>query len=593
MAEAGWQLSNPLFFLTKEIELMCKAAEDKARGGRPEFYRAGGKPGLQIWRIEMARAKPWDPHKYGKFHRGDSYMVLNTYPGKNGVKLFYDLHFWIGAESSEDEYGTAAFKTAGLDTILWKANRRGNTHREVMEFESELFLSYFKELGGIEYLEGGIEGLQEKPEVEAEEDEEPEERVIMDKLFRVKGRAGMIMMTQVPCRFDSLNPGDVFLMDTDEAIYQWNGESSNEDERAKAERFATNKAGERADLDGEPRMVIVLTQGVDDGVDWEELTRRKEAKKEMERETTKKKEKSGLMGRMKQNAINMLEGAIGIDIDGDGDVADKAPELEQLETTRPEFWDRLPKVIKGPLGDDIELEIQSAAGDDDDDIEVIPKMFKLKSQIYQFSTGPYDQIGDGTSKPYRSDLLTTEVYLIDTGFEYLVWIGNDANPDLCKLEHSFKIFPLALLYIKRYKVPAMLPLHMYKEGFEPEGFFGHFDHGEKILTRWEKLGLMLDRMFVKVFPHKKRDVVEVDLQADQSMLKRLGLSEASEYKARARSFLRATTKFWDPAAAAAAVSAAESSENYKPEEAGEMDHWRSRPKTRFADIDQKSSVDRV
>ena len=92
--EAGWQLSNPLFFLTKEIELMCKAAEERAAGGRQEFDRAGRKKGLQIWRIEMARSKPWDIRKYGKFHRGDSYVVLNCYPGENGIKLMYDLHFW-------------------------------------------------------------------------------------------------------------------------------------------------------------------------------------------------------------------------------------------------------------------------------------------------------------------------------------------------------------------------------------------------------------------------------------------------------------------------------------------------------------------
>ena len=65
-----------------------------------------------------------------------------------------------------------------------------------MEFESELFLSYFKEMGGLEYLEGGIDGLNDKPEALDDEDEDEEEdRVILDKLFRVKGRAGMVMMT--------------------------------------------------------------------------------------------------------------------------------------------------------------------------------------------------------------------------------------------------------------------------------------------------------------------------------------------------------------------------------------------------------------
>lgn len=33
-------------------------------------------------------------------------------------ELKYDLHFWIGADSTQDEYGTAAYKTVELDTLV-------------------------------------------------------------------------------------------------------------------------------------------------------------------------------------------------------------------------------------------------------------------------------------------------------------------------------------------------------------------------------------------------------------------------------------------------------------------------------------------
>ena len=33
-------------------------------------------------------------------------------------ELLYDLHFWIGQYSSQDEYGTAAYKTVELDTLV-------------------------------------------------------------------------------------------------------------------------------------------------------------------------------------------------------------------------------------------------------------------------------------------------------------------------------------------------------------------------------------------------------------------------------------------------------------------------------------------
>ncbi len=113
------------------------------------FEGVGQEVGLRVWRIEDFEAVPYDETKYGKFHVGDSYIVLHTSQlGANG-RLTWDIHFWLGAEASQDESGTAAYKTVELDDALGGAPVQ---HREVQEHESSLFESYFKKgkFGGTE-----------------------------------------------------------------------------------------------------------------------------------------------------------------------------------------------------------------------------------------------------------------------------------------------------------------------------------------------------------------------------------------------------------------------------------------------------------
>ena len=79
--------------------------------------------------------KEWPESHYGHFYDGDSYIVLHvcslprpfskhisiaieikTYKkDPDNEELSYDLHFWLGSETSQDEAGTAAYKTVELD----------------------------------------------------------------------------------------------------------------------------------------------------------------------------------------------------------------------------------------------------------------------------------------------------------------------------------------------------------------------------------------------------------------------------------------------------------------------------------------------
>ncbi|KAK3716429.1 hypothetical protein QZH41_008758 [Actinostola sp. cb2023] len=134
-----WQDSNLALF-GSDVE---KNVKKESASTELAWQSAGKRVGLQIWRIENFKIKAWPRDDYGKFYDGDSYIILNTYKEDDGDALLYDVHFWIGTNSTQDEYGTAAYKTVELDTFL---DDKAVQHREVMGHESDRFKSYFQVL---------------------------------------------------------------------------------------------------------------------------------------------------------------------------------------------------------------------------------------------------------------------------------------------------------------------------------------------------------------------------------------------------------------------------------------------------------------
>ncbi|KAF2587874.1 hypothetical protein F2Q70_00041055 [Brassica cretica] len=173
--------------------------------------------GTEIWRIENFQPVLVPKSEHGKFYMGDTYIVLQTTQNKAGTYLF-DIHFWIGKDTSQDEAGTAAVKTVELDAGL---GGRAVQHREIQGHESDKFLSYFKPC--IIPLEGGVASGFKKLEEEEFE----------TRLYTCKGKRA-VHLKQVPFARSSLNHDDVFILDTKEKIYQFNGANSNIQERAKA-----------------------------------------------------------------------------------------------------------------------------------------------------------------------------------------------------------------------------------------------------------------------------------------------------------------------------------------------------------------------
>ncbi|CAG0918118.1 unnamed protein product, partial [Notodromas monacha] len=135
----------------------------------PAFEGVGHEAGLKVWRVENFELVPFD--KVGQFYTGDSYVVLHT--KENNGSFSWDIHFWLGNETSQDEMGTAAIKAVELDDVLGGVPVQ---YREVQGAESSKFLSYFKK--GIRYLPGGIKSGFTHVDPDAFE----------KRLFHVKGR---------------------------------------------------------------------------------------------------------------------------------------------------------------------------------------------------------------------------------------------------------------------------------------------------------------------------------------------------------------------------------------------------------------------
>jgi len=211
-----------LFGSDVEKEIKKHAAE-----GEPAWKGAGKVPGVQIWRVEKFQIKEWPKDKYGHFFDGDSYIVLHTY--KKEDKLLFNVHFWLGLYTSQDEAGTAAYKTVELDHFL---NDLPVQYREVQGSESESFLKLFDK---VIIQHGGIDSGFKHVEAES----------YRPRLLHIKGTIKQTVVREVPLSHKSLNSGDVFILDNGLKVYQFQGKGSSGGEKSKSAQLAQGIDDER------------------------------------------------------------------------------------------------------------------------------------------------------------------------------------------------------------------------------------------------------------------------------------------------------------------------------------------------------------
>lgn len=179
-----------------------------------------------IWRIENMQVVPLARDHYGTFYTGDSYIIVCiTESGEKGDSMMkireirgtldVHIHFWLGAQTSQDEAGVAAYKTVELDDYL------GGTpvqHREVQGWESKRFLSYFKK--GIRLLEGGIvSGISNV------------NNNVKAQMFKVRGKQRPIVQQLPEIDWQFMNDGAVYIICIHSVIFVWTGRNANVTEK--------------------------------------------------------------------------------------------------------------------------------------------------------------------------------------------------------------------------------------------------------------------------------------------------------------------------------------------------------------------------
>lgn len=190
----------------------------------------GRKPGLYIWRIEEFEVVPWPEEKHGSFHEGDSYIVLHSESIKaegHEDKMVHDIFFWLGSHTTQDEAGTAAYKTVELDEFLHGA---ATQHRELQTAPSPAFAHLFPRL---KILRGGVKSGF----THVDTNDHPAHVDTLLRVFKHPSAAAgrdAVLVHEVEPTWKSLDEEDVFVLDKGDKVFVWQGKKCSPMEKLKA-----------------------------------------------------------------------------------------------------------------------------------------------------------------------------------------------------------------------------------------------------------------------------------------------------------------------------------------------------------------------
>ncbi|MGH0139696.1 UNVERIFIED_CONTAM: hypothetical protein FKN15_042983 [Acipenser sinensis] len=389
---------------------------------------------------------PVPAQAYGNFFEGDCYIVLCG--RQSSSQLLFDVHYWIGSQSSQDEQGAAAILVTQLDNYLGGSPIQ---YREVQDCESVKFKSYFK--NGIVYKKGGLASGFKHVETNMYN---------IKRLLHVKGRKNF-SATEVDVSWNSFNVGDIFLLDMGKVIVQWNGPESNHPERLK-DCYIVDQGGVKIFV---WKGKNATTQERQAALGRAEVWRIEELELKEVDPSTYGQFYGGdcylvlytySRGQKPHYILYMWQGCSGDERERAKNVADIVSKRDKqtiLEGQEPaDFWVALGG--KAPYCSDKRFQEEKP--------QRVPRLFECSNQTGRFMmTEVFDFA--------QEDLDEEDVMLLDTWEEIFLWIGKAAN-DVEKKESLTS----AAEYLKTH--PAQrdpgTPVTTVTQGHEPLTFTGWF-----------------------------------------------------------------------------------------------------------------------
>lgn len=201
-----------------------------------EWQGCGEKEGVEVWRIKQFKVVKEEGFDE-KFYNGDSYIVLDSYKTEGKDDLKYNVHFWLGKDTTQDEAGSAAIKTVELDDYFGDLPVQ---FRQVQGHETKEFLDLWDHM---QILEGGEESGFRKVGPK-----EYKTRLIHVESRKKKNKR-VVHCDEVPVSIESLNNCDAFILDAGLKIYDFRPANCNVWEKRAANDYVNQLKSERAKVE--------------------------------------------------------------------------------------------------------------------------------------------------------------------------------------------------------------------------------------------------------------------------------------------------------------------------------------------------------